>query len=100
MAGIRREVREEAGIELLSLVLRGTMSWPGFGKNGEDWLGFVFLSDAWSGVPSTTNDEGELEWVERSSGWSTVTFRFGRATAISFRWCSTTTPGVPWSDAL
>ena len=25
------------------LQLRGTISWPGFGKHGEDWLGFLFV---------------------------------------------------------
>ena len=34
---MRREIREEAGIECLDMQLRGTISWPGFGKNGEDW---------------------------------------------------------------
>jgi len=33
-----REIREEAGIEVEELVLRGTISWPGFGKNEEDWF--------------------------------------------------------------
>ena len=27
------------------LVLRGTVTWPGFGKGGEDWFGFVFRVD-------------------------------------------------------
>src|SRR4029079_16684716 len=35
VAGLRREIREEAGIECLEHVLRGTISWPGFGKQGE-----------------------------------------------------------------
>ena len=43
LSGMRREIREEAGIECEALDLRGTISWPGFGKGGEDWLGFVFL---------------------------------------------------------
>ena len=60
---MRREIREEAGIEADALVLRGTISWPGFGKNGEDWLGFVFRIDAWSGTPLESNPEGSLEWV-------------------------------------
>ena len=34
VAGMRREIREEAGIECLDLSLRGTISWPGFGKQG------------------------------------------------------------------
>lgn len=43
--------------------LRGTISWPGFGKNGEDWLGFVFLVTAFDGEPPAHNDEGDLAWV-------------------------------------
>ena len=39
---MRREIREEAGIECESMQLRGTLNWPGFGKHGEDWLGFIF----------------------------------------------------------
>jgi 8-oxo-dGTP diphosphatase len=64
VAGIRREVREEAGLECDSLVLRGTISWPGFGKQGEDWFGFIFRVDRWSGVPKKENEEGSLEWVD------------------------------------
>jgi 8-oxo-dGTP diphosphatase len=60
---IRREVLEEAGIELTSLALRGTISWPGFGPNGEDWFGFVFLADEWLGEPLRENVEGTLDWV-------------------------------------
>lgn len=62
-AGVRREVREEAGIEIEELVLRGTVSWPGFGKNDEDWFSFIFRIDRWSGTPLTSNHEGALEWV-------------------------------------
>ena len=61
--GVRREVREEAGIECEALVLRGTISWPGFGKNGEDWFGFIFRVDQYSGAPFAENVEGTLEWV-------------------------------------
>ncbi len=66
VGGIRREVREEAAIELDGLVLRGTISWPGFGANGEDWLGFVFLATDWRGEIPASNPEGTLEWVPRS----------------------------------
>jgi 8-oxo-dGTP diphosphatase len=61
--GLRRELREEAGIEALDLTLRGTINWPGFGKNGEDWLGFIFVIKRWSGTPLTHNSEGALEWM-------------------------------------
>ena len=64
MAGMRREIREEAGIECDSLALRGSISWPGFGKQGEDWLGFIFLVSTFTGSPFTENSEGSLLWVE------------------------------------
>ena len=64
VAGMRREIREEAGLECDQLTLRGTISWPGFGKQGEDWFGFIFRIDRWRGTPLTHNPEGALEWVE------------------------------------
>ena len=64
-AGMRRELREEAGLEVTSLRLRGTVCWADFGPRHEDWLGFVFLADAWSGEPPAHNDEGALFWVPR-----------------------------------
>jgi 8-oxo-dGTP diphosphatase len=63
-AGMRREIREEAGIECLDMSLRGTISWPGFGKRGEDWFGFLFVVTRFSGEPFERNPEGTLEWVE------------------------------------
>lgn len=62
-AGMRREIREEAQIECTAMSLRGTISWPGFGKHGEDWLGFVFLITAFEGTPPDFNAEGALEWI-------------------------------------
>ena len=81
---IIRELREEAGIEVTSLRLRGTISWPGFGTDGEDysspsgelgqarlaaqatsdWFGFIFVVDAFTGTVPERNDDGPLEWVE------------------------------------
>ena len=43
--------------------LRGTLNWPGFGKHGEDWLGFIFVIDRYAGIPFAVNVEGTLEWV-------------------------------------
>ncbi|ACL24334.1 MULTISPECIES: NUDIX hydrolase [Chloroflexus] len=63
VAGMQRELREEAGITALELTLRGTVSWPGFGKNGEDWFAFIFLITRFDGEPPTRNVEGTLEWV-------------------------------------
>jgi 8-oxo-dGTP diphosphatase len=64
VAGLRREVREESGLGCDELALRGTVSWPGFGKGGEDWFGFVFLVTRFSGEPQPESPEGPLEWVE------------------------------------
>lgn len=61
--GIRRELLEEGGIVATDVVLRGTISWPGFGRHGEDWLGFIFRVDSFTGEPYASNPEGHLEWV-------------------------------------
>jgi len=62
-AGVRRELREEAHIEVVRMRLRGTVSWPGFGPNGEDWLSPIFVVDEWTGTPPMSNDEGDLDWI-------------------------------------
>ena len=59
---ICREIKEEAGIECLDVKLRGTINWTGFGPNGEDWFGFIYRIDSFSGVPFEKNAEGELLW--------------------------------------
>ena len=64
VAGMRREIHEEAGIECDELRLRGTISWPGFGKHGEDWFGFIFRIEHWHGEPIQENPEGTLEWID------------------------------------
>lgn len=89
---IRRELHEEAGIEVTALRLRGTVSWPGFGAGGEshsslpssrpalpsgeleqarltaqaslDWFGFIFVVDGFTGEVPERNEDGPLEWVE------------------------------------
>ena len=65
VAGLRRELREEAGIEVTSLRLRGTVSWPGFTAD-EDWFGFVFVVDGFTGRVPDRNEDGPLEWVPLS----------------------------------
>lgn len=59
---IRREIREEAGVECEDILLRGTINWTGFGPDGEDWLGFIFRIDRFLGTPFTENPEGTLSW--------------------------------------
>lgn len=62
VSGFRREVREEAGLECDELQLAGTISWPGFGKGGEDWFGFLFRVTRYTGTPPVSNHEGTLAW--------------------------------------
>ncbi|MFN4258133.1 MAG: NUDIX hydrolase [Gemmataceae bacterium] len=64
VAGMKREVWEEAGIVCEELALRGTISWPGFGTQGEDWFGFIFRIDRWHGQPLASNSEGALAWID------------------------------------
>jgi 8-oxo-dGTP diphosphatase len=63
VSGMQREIQEEAGIIAHTLTLRGTINWNGFGKQGEDWFGFIFRIEGWDGTPYTHNPEGTLEWV-------------------------------------
>lgn len=58
-----REIREEAGIEVTRMSLRGTVNWTGFGPKGEDWLGFVFLIEEFSGEANDESPEGPLRWI-------------------------------------
>ena len=64
LAGLRRELREEADIFATDCQLAGTVSWPGFGKGGVDWFGFVFRVLAFTGSPPSSNEDGPLEWVD------------------------------------
>jgi len=67
VSGMRREILEESGLVADRVVLRGTISWPGFGKNSEDWFGFIFRIESWHGEVSAGNHEGSLEWVSLDS---------------------------------
>lgn len=61
---LTREINEEAGICCVDVALRGTINWTGFGPNGEDWFGFIFLISSFTGTPRCTNEEGDLMWVD------------------------------------
>jgi 8-oxo-dGTP diphosphatase len=63
VSGLCREIREEAGIECEEMELAGTISWPGFGKGGEDWFGFIFRVGRFRGEPRERSPEGSLHWV-------------------------------------
>ncbi|MCL2789620.1 MAG: 8-oxo-dGTP diphosphatase [Desulfobulbus sp.] len=59
---LKREILEESGLECTQIQLRGTINWTGFGPDGENWLGFVFLITAFAGTPRIQNEEGDLAW--------------------------------------
>src|SRR3546814_15309738 len=62
LAGMRREIAEEAGIECTALSLRGTISWAGFAKQGEAWLGIVFAVTAFTAAPVPRHPAATPEW--------------------------------------
>ncbi len=92
VAGMRRELFEEAGIECIDLGLRGTISWPGFGKHGEDWFGFIFVISQYRGCATGTQCR-RARWSGSTSSAS-PSCPCGKATAISCRWSSTPTRGL------
>jgi 8-oxo-dGTP diphosphatase len=59
---LKREIKEEAGIDCRDIALRGTINWTGFGPDGEDWLGFIFVVKNFTGEPYKKNIEGILAW--------------------------------------
>jgi 8-oxo-dGTP diphosphatase len=63
IAGIQRELMEEAAISAIEIQLRGTINWTGFGPHNEDWFGFIFLITKYHGTPPERNVEGKLEWI-------------------------------------
>jgi len=81
VACLRREVREESGLECDELVLRGTI--PG---RASAWgAGLVASSSAstrFSGTPWPENADGPLEWVEVER---VLDLPCGRETATSCR---------------
>jgi len=66
-SSVRRELHEEAGIVPTEMSLRGTVTFSDFGPKREQWLVFVFLVTAWTGECASANDEGSLEWADRSA---------------------------------
>jgi len=59
---MKREIREESGLDCTEMRLRGTVNWTGFGPESEDWLGFIFLITGYSGTLRSRNEEGDLSW--------------------------------------
>jgi 8-oxo-dGTP diphosphatase len=65
-SGMKREIKEEAGIDVIDMKLKGVINWTGFGPNGEDWLGFIFYIHQFEGKPFIENEEGDLSWEDIS----------------------------------
>ena len=49
-----REILEEANIHCEQAVLRGTINWTGFGPQGENWFGFIYRVERFSGIPRSS----------------------------------------------
>jgi len=58
----RREIREESGLEVRTLDLKGVITFPKFAKN-EDWYVFLFVAQA-DGEAIAECPEGELVWID------------------------------------
>lgn len=61
--GMRREIKEETGLDAVEMRLRGTLVWNDFGPKKEDWLAFIFVVDKFEGQPFESNEEGRLSWI-------------------------------------
>lgn len=57
-----REIREESGLEVTGLHLKGFLTFPQFSQ-GEDWYAFVFVATGSSGQ-LIDSPEGVLQWVD------------------------------------
>ena len=59
---VRREVKEESGLMVEKLLLKGFLTFPDF-ANGEDWYAFVFVAQGAAGE-LIDSAEGELRWID------------------------------------
>lgn len=59
-----REIREESGLEVRNLQMKGILTFPAF-ANDEDWYAFVFVAEK-AGGEMIDSPEGVLAWVENS----------------------------------
>jgi 8-oxo-dGTP diphosphatase len=61
-ACMRREVREESGLEVEDALLKGFITFPAF-EGGHDWYTFVYLVTKTRGTVAADPPEGTLAWV-------------------------------------
>jgi len=57
-----REIREESGLRVKDVSLRGFLTFPAF-SNDEDWYVFVFTAADFEGT-LIDSPEGNLQWIE------------------------------------
>lgn len=57
-----REIREECGLIVTGLDLKGILTFPKF-ANDEDWYAFVFVVDEFEGE-LIESPEGDLQWID------------------------------------
>ena len=62
---ILREVKEESGLVLKNLKLKGSIFFPAFELQSEDWHVYVFVSTKFEGS-LTQSREGKLKWINES----------------------------------
>jgi 8-oxo-dGTP diphosphatase len=60
---VRREVKEESGLDIKNPILKGIMTFPNF-INNEDFYVFVYVANEFSGNLITECPEGYLEWKD------------------------------------
>ena len=58
----RREIREESGLDVEQLTLKGFLTFPQFSA-GEDWYAFVFTAQGVKGS-LIESPEGDLAWID------------------------------------
>jgi 8-oxo-dGTP diphosphatase len=58
----RREIKEESGLTVGDLRLRGFLTFPGF-ANDDDWYAFVFIATGSQGE-LIDSEEGSLSWID------------------------------------
>ena len=59
---LRREVKEESGLEVQGARLRGFITFPNFDER-DDWYVFLYTVSAFTGE-LRASDEGELHWID------------------------------------
>ncbi|MCA9497241.1 MAG: 8-oxo-dGTP diphosphatase [Nanoarchaeota archaeon] len=58
-----REIKEECGLDVINLNLKGILTFPNFTKN-DDWYVYVYTINEFTGELIKNCNEGNLEWVE------------------------------------